>query len=148
MRPPVPHSVTARAAARLERMVRAELTARKTAQLRIRERINRLDQTASRAESAAAGLVGSWRAQVEAFSWRTRPFDGDMTVDAAWRRHPGTPTIFAQHHLPACSGCAVRFDETLAEASQAYGLSLDALLGELNDLLDPGAMVHPSTGTP
>jgi hybrid cluster-associated redox disulfide protein len=58
-----------------------------------------------------------------------------MTIDQAWRKHPGTRNVFAQHHLPSCDGCAVRFDETIAEAAGAYGLELGALLEELNALL-------------
>lgn len=64
-----------------------------------------------------------------------QPFSAGMTVDQAWRRHPGAPGVFAQHHLPACDGCAVRFDETLDEAAAAYGLSLVSLLSDLNALL-------------
>jgi len=57
-----------------------------------------------------------------------------MTIDQAWHNHPGAPAVFARHHLPACDGCAVRFDETLAEATQAYGIDLDAFLQQLNAL--------------
>ena len=64
-----------------------------------------------------------------------RPFSAEMTVDQAWRKHPLTQRVFARHHLPACDGCAVRFDETLAEATAAYGLDLRGLLEELNALL-------------
>jgi len=64
-----------------------------------------------------------------------QPFSAEMTIDQAWRKHPGTRHIFAQHHLPACDGCAVRFDETIAEAAVAYGLELSTLLEELNALL-------------
>ena len=64
-----------------------------------------------------------------------QPFSAEMTIDQAWRKHPGTRQVFAQHHLPSCDGCAVRFDETIAEAAGAYGLELDVLLEELNALL-------------
>lgn len=63
------------------------------------------------------------------------PFSAELTVDQAWRKHPHTRLVFARHHLPACDGCAVRFDETLAEAAEAYGLELSGLLEELNALL-------------
>lgn len=63
------------------------------------------------------------------------PFSADMTIDQAWRRHPGAGAVFALHHLPACPSCAVRFDETLEEAADAYGLPLPALLAQLNALL-------------
>jgi iron-sulfur cluster repair protein YtfE (RIC family) len=57
-----------------------------------------------------------------------------MTIGAAWANHPGAPTIFAKHHLPACDGCAVRHDETLAEAAAAYGIDLPTWLAQLNNL--------------
>ena len=62
------------------------------------------------------------------------PFHGAMTIEEAWRHHPNSPTVFAQHHLPACDGCAVRFDETLEEATTAYGLDLETFLADLNAL--------------
>lgn len=64
-----------------------------------------------------------------------RPFAPDMTVDQAWRRHPRAREVFSRHHLPACDGCAVRFDETLAEVAEAYDIDLAELLAELNALL-------------
>lgn len=67
------------------------------------------------------------------------PYSAEMTVDQAWRRHPGAPAVFARHHLPACDGCAVRFDETLEEAAMAYGLDLPRLLAELAALLPRSA---------
>jgi len=65
----------------------------------------------------------------------TGPFLPGMTIDTAWRRHPGVQAIFASHHLPACNGCAVRFDETLTEAAEAYGIPLEGWLESLNALL-------------
>jgi hypothetical protein len=67
------------------------------------------------------------------------PFHAGMRVAEAWRRHPGARGVFRRHHLPACDRCAVRFDEGLDEAAEAYGLDLRALLAELNALLDPAA---------
>lgn len=64
-----------------------------------------------------------------------QPFSAEMTIDQAWRKHPQTRQVFARYHLPACDGCAVRFDETIAEAAAAYGLELSTLLEELNALL-------------
>ena len=63
------------------------------------------------------------------------PFTGEMTIEAAWHHHPGAPAVFSHHHLPACDGCAVRFDETLAEATEAYGIELHGFLTQLNALL-------------
>ena len=61
-----------------------------------------------------------------------------MTIEEAWHHHPQAPDIFARHHLPACQGCAVRHEETLAEAAQAYGIDLGAWLAELNKLHTSG----------
>lgn len=85
-----------------------------------------------------AGLrreLGALRGDLELLG---QPFLARMTMDQAWRRHPGAAAVFARHHLPACDGCAVRFDETVEEAASAYGLDLGRLLAELNALL-PGA---------
>ena len=61
-------------------------------------------------------------------------FHGGMTIDEAWNHHPDAPSVFGNHHLPACHGCAVRFDETLEEATGAYGLTLETFLADLNAL--------------
>lgn len=61
-------------------------------------------------------------------------FHGEMTIDEAWFAHPGAPGVFARHHLPGCDGCSVRFEETLAEAAEAYSIDLEAFLHELNRL--------------
>ncbi len=66
---------------------------------------------------------------------RTAPFSEEMTVHQAWARHPGVRSIFAARDLPECDLCSVGDDETLAEACQGYGLSLEQLLSELNALL-------------
>ena len=66
----------------------------------------------------------------------TAPFSGEMTVHQAWARHPGVREVFAARGLPECDLCSVGQDETLDEACQGYGLSLDELLTELNGLLD------------
>jgi hybrid cluster-associated redox disulfide protein len=64
----------------------------------------------------------------------TVPFHAEMTIDEAWFAHPGAPGVFAQHHLPGCDGCSVRFEETLSEAAEAYGIDLERFLHELNNL--------------
>ncbi|MGB0637896.1 MAG: hypothetical protein ACPGTU_01090 [Myxococcota bacterium] len=68
--------------------------------------------------------------------WEQKPalFTADMTIDEAWHAHTEAPTVFARHHLPSCDGCAVRFDESLQEATQAYGIDLATFLHELNSL--------------
>ena len=62
------------------------------------------------------------------------PFTPEMTIEQAWHAHPKAPSVFADHHLPSCDGCSVRFEETLAEAAEAYGLDLDSFLTQLNTL--------------
>lgn len=62
------------------------------------------------------------------------PFTADMTIEKAWTHHPQAPEVFQRFHLPACSGCAVRFEETVEEAMTAYGIDLDSFLNALNDL--------------
>jgi hybrid cluster-associated redox disulfide protein len=61
-------------------------------------------------------------------------FTTDMTIDEAWHAHSDAPGVFARHHLPSCDGCAVRFDESLQEATEAYGIDLADFLKELNSL--------------
>jgi len=61
-------------------------------------------------------------------------FNGEMTIDEAWTAHPRAPEVFARYNLPTCDGCSVRFEETLAEASEAYGINLDRFLSDLNAL--------------
>jgi hypothetical protein len=75
----------------------------------------------------------------------SRPFHSQMTVDQAWRRHPGAPAVFARFHLPSCDGCAVRFDETVEEAAAAYGLNLSTLMTALGALLDSSKDRDPNT---
>ncbi len=57
-----------------------------------------------------------------------------MTIDAAWSAHPKAPSVFARYHLSSCDECAVRFDERLSEAAEAYGIDIVQLLGDLNAL--------------
>ena len=57
-----------------------------------------------------------------------------MTIDTAWNAHPKAPAVFARHNLPGCDGCAVRFDEKLCEAAEAYGIDIDRFLADLNAL--------------
>ncbi|MDP6933026.1 MAG: hypothetical protein QGG40_08910 [Myxococcota bacterium] len=77
------------------------------------------------------------RARIDALSIRrqNRQFRAEETIDAIWRRHPGVGELFEEHGLPSCNHCAVRFDETLREAAEAYQVDLDRLLRKLNGLL-------------
>lgn len=64
-------------------------------------------------------------------------FRPDMTMDEILLAHPGAARVLQGVHLPHCQGCAVRFDETLEEAAQAYGLALGPLLTSLDALVSP-----------
>jgi len=92
--------------------------------------------------SALGARLGALNREARALSEEIRlfrePFHADMTVHQAWLRHPSAGAVFARHHLPACDRCAVRFEESVAEAAAAYGLDGEALLRELNALLPGG----------
>lgn len=122
--------------ASIERLLRQLVRNRLGPLLRLRGQTRHLSGTIKRNESRLNRL----EEQLERTeSVLKRPsFEASMTMDQAWNRHPGAPLIFAQHHLPACNDCAVRFDETLAEAAEAYQLDLDALLLQLNALFTAG----------
>lgn len=68
-------------------------------------------------------------------SIETGDFHGEMTVHAAWRRHPGVAEVFAGYGLPDCPSCSVGVDETLSEAADGYEIPLPTLLSELQALL-------------
>ena len=44
-------------------------------------------------------------------------------------------SVFEEFHLNACANCSVRFDESLAEAAEAYEISLELWLMKLNTYL-------------
>jgi hypothetical protein len=123
-----------RGRALLERLLRHEIRGRLGPLLELRGRsryldggIHRSTERMDRLESAIGDLEQSAPKVL---------FSKGMTMDRAWKHHSGAPGIFARHHLPACDSCAVRFDESLDEAASAYGLDLNALLKELNSLLE------------
>ena len=64
------------------------------------------------------------------------PITGMHTIDQAWNFHPDAQLVFASYGLPACNYCSVRFDETIDEATMAYGISKVNLLKDLNRLRD------------
>ncbi len=90
-------------------------------------------------QQALSPLLRELRARIEAAEDLQREdgpgFHARMTIERVLRRHPGAGAVLASVHLPACGGCAVRFDERLEEAAHAYGLDLPRLLAELNNLL-------------
>jgi hybrid cluster-associated redox disulfide protein len=88
-----------------------------------------------RRPSIRAMLRRTIRTIAEGVDVYTVSFSGDMTIDEAWHAHPDAPQVFARYDLPACDGCAVRFDERLKEAAQAYGIDLNLFLRDLNNTL-------------
>jgi hybrid cluster-associated redox disulfide protein len=127
----------------LRARVRAGLRARLEAALAPRDALLAPASTELAAAHADTRVISARLDAIEAdarrlgadLAARTGPFRPDMTIDQAWRRHPGAPAVFARFHLPACDGCAVRFDESVEEAAAAYGLDLRALLAALDALL-------------
>lgn len=106
----------------------------------------RLDEEIAPLRAAAQGLVveqhqhrqalADLRERIrDAESFETGDFHGEMTVHAAWRRHPGVAKVFASRGLPDCPSCAVGVDETLAEAADGYQIPRDELIAELQALL-------------
>ena len=128
-----PTMLGSRGRALLSRLVRERTRERLAPLLRLRGDTRNLRGSILRVDTRVETLELRLRS-VEAMLPRP-PFQATMTIDQAWRHHPDAPEIFARYHLPACDSCAVRFDETLAEAAAAYGLEIDTLLGELNALL-------------
>ncbi len=61
-------------------------------------------------------------------------FTTDMTVDQAFRAHAGARRVFAKFHLGGCSNCAISESETIEQVSQGYGIPLDMLMSELEQL--------------
>ena len=123
----------ARGRALLERLVRARSRERLSPLLELRGDVRNLGGSLNRSTSRANHLEERLKA-LDPLLERV-PFRPDMTIDQAWNHHPDAPDVFARHHLPACNSCAVRFDETLEEAADAYGLKIETLLKELNTLL-------------
>jgi len=63
------------------------------------------------------------------------PFVGTMTMSEVLRRHPSAGRVLSELGLPDCTGCSVRFDETLVEAAEAYGFDLTYTLARLQRLV-------------
>lgn len=62
-------------------------------------------------------------------------FAATMTMSEVLRRHPSSGRVLLELGLPDCTGCSVRFDETLAEAAHAYGFNLAHTLARLQQLV-------------
>ena len=63
------------------------------------------------------------------------PFTKEMTVSQAMKHHPVARWIFFSYNLTGCNSCSISEGETLEELSHKYGISLEALLDDLNGIL-------------
>jgi hybrid cluster-associated redox disulfide protein len=59
----------------------------------------------------------------------------DQTIAEVLEKTPKTAEVFFSHGM-ACLGCAVARGETLAEAAEVHGIEIDALLSELNEVVE------------
>ena len=62
-------------------------------------------------------------------------FESRTIVADALAMHPKARWVFAAYHLGGCNACNLAHEETLEEVATGYGVSLDALLRDLNSLL-------------
>ena len=56
----------------------------------------------------------------------------DMTLEEILQYGPTVRRVLRRLGFPDCTGCSVRFDETLEEAVLNYGLDLEKALMALN----------------
>ena len=59
---------------------------------------------------------------------------GDMNIEEIVSKYPQALGIFFQYGL-GCIGCHAASYETLAEGVAAHGISLEAILKDINDLI-------------
>ncbi|MCD4844580.1 MAG: DUF1858 domain-containing protein [Methanosarcinales archaeon] len=59
---------------------------------------------------------------------------GDMNIEEIVSNYPQTLGIFFQYGL-GCIGCHAASYESLAEGVAAHGISLEAILKDINDLI-------------
>ena len=81
--------------------------------------------------------LGLLNVKIKQFEHQRKPkkFSPNMLINEALQLHEEAASVFSTYHLPNCSMCVVRFEETLAEAAQAYDLPLIEWLEDLNHLL-------------
>jgi hybrid cluster-associated redox disulfide protein len=63
-------------------------------------------------------------------------FQPQTIVAEALAMHPKARWVFAAYHIAGCTGCERSPNETLAEVAEGYRLPLEALLRDLNSLVD------------
>jgi len=60
---------------------------------------------------------------------------GDMKIEEIVAKFPQTIGVFFQYGL-GCVGCHAASFESLAEGAMMHGIDLDAMLKDLNDLVE------------
>lgn len=57
----------------------------------------------------------------------------DMTIEKVLREYPGANDLFLKYGLD-CNGCQIAEYESIGHAARVYGVDLDALLKDLNEM--------------
>ena len=97
----------------------------------IHNKMPHIDTLAYRSKEASANSVQgnpSSGGMVNDRLWVSK----DTLIHHAWSSSEMAPIVFAHRHLPSCDSCAVRFDESLEEAAEAYQIPLVEWLLALN----------------
>ena len=63
------------------------------------------------------------------------PLTTDLVVADVLARWPQTASVFLRHHM-ICVGCAMSQFETLGDIASVYDLDLNALLRELQQVIE------------
>ena len=61
----------------------------------------------------------------------------DMRIGETLQKYPQTLKVFLTHGL-MCVGCAVARFENIRQGAEAHGISVDALIQDLNKVVQPG----------
>lgn len=57
----------------------------------------------------------------------------DMTIEDVLRKYPGANEVFLKYGLD-CSGCQIAEYESIGHAARVYGINLEALVKDLNEM--------------
>jgi hybrid cluster-associated redox disulfide protein len=68
------------------------------------------------------------------FTQSAKGITGDSLVQDVVERHPQTIPVFARHGLQ-CVGCYISPFHTIADSAREYAMVLEALLGDLNQVI-------------
>jgi hybrid cluster-associated redox disulfide protein len=68
----------------------------------------------------------------------SQPITADSLVQDVIERHPQTIIVFVRHRLQ-CVGCDISPFHTIADSAREHAVSIEPLLGDLNQVLIAGA---------